>query len=206
MNKKHWPGVLLFMCLILAAQAGVAGDAGKKGYVTEIDFTEPSSYSINYITDIKLLRVLDKDIPHAGYIYGAYSEPFAFTGGTEMMVFPNGKFAVAQTCDVCPGPNVLFYGSWHEQGGVVSFSIEQRPPGRFADIMRKRFEAHYGGLGDYDLFVLAKGEGIGETILVPEATLTVAPVNRFFVRKVVYVDWEQDLSRIQKALSGHEGP
>ncbi|HEY1773638.1 MAG TPA: hypothetical protein VGH91_10655 [Gammaproteobacteria bacterium] len=176
-------------------------DLAKQGYVTEIDFTGASPYTIDAIGKIEKLRTLDNDVPHNAYVYGVYEIPLAETGGYNISLFPNGKLAVMHFCDICPGPTVLWYGSWKEKDGVISYEPEPQAPRAQLDIWRESFEEQFGKFGEFSLFVVANGKVIGDTILVPNVKLVPVPIGQYFVRKTRYVDWEKDLAEVQKAAS-----
>jgi hypothetical protein len=108
---------------------------------------------------------------------------------------------VTEWCDVCGKPNTLLYGSWQEQSGVISFSVEQRGSGQFGAASQVMLERRIGRFGNFNFFVTAKGLGIGDSVIVPEATLTEAPIDRFYVRVEPFVDWEKDLSEAQDGLA-----
>jgi len=201
---------MLLVAAVLAAaglpcsadQATSKADLAKQGYVTDIDFTGASPYSIDSLQAGPAtlpLRTLDADTPHTSRIYGVYSRELSYGDSPSLSLFPNGKFAVTRGCDICARPALLFYGTWHEKDGVVSFTLEQTLPARDFE-----YEREYGRFGDMLLFVLQDGKGIGRTVLVPKATLTRAPIGRYLVRKTVYVDWQHDLSEVE-SLRQHAG-
>lgn len=203
-----WRGVLIATGAIVlgcagsvshADQATTKADLAKQGYVTEIDFTGATSYSVDYISEVKPLRTLDADVPHASRIYGVYSGLIS-DDGPDIWLFPNGRFAVTMRCDICP-MSVLYHGTWHENGGVISFSPEPQAANRFLDNFRDTYTRQYGAFGDFLLFVLPTGKGIGDSVIVPKATLTQAPIDRFLVRKTVYVDWQKDLAEVEQAAA-----
>jgi hypothetical protein len=199
---------LFTAALVCAGPPGIAdhatskADMAKQGYVTDIDFTGASPYSIDSIQAgpaAVQLRTLDPDIPHASRIYGVYSRELYYGDSPSLSLYPNGKFAVTEDCDICARPTLLFYGTWREKDGVISFTLEEALPARDVG-----YEREYGRFGDMLLFVVQDGKGIGRTVLVPKATLTRAPIGRYLVRRTVYVDWQHDLSEVE-SLRQHPG-
>lgn len=190
--------LVLFTCGI--SLASETEGAKKRGYATEIDFTDVTKNSIDAVGNVQPLRVFEKDFKHDSYIYGLYGQRLAGTGGTSIEIFPNGKFAVTEWCDICGLPVTLYFGTWHEQDGIVTFDVEQQKPGREADLWRNSYAREYGKFGRFNFFVTAKGLAIGDSILVPEDTMMAAPIDRYFVRKRPYADWEKSLSQAEDGL------
>ena len=51
--------------------------------------------------------------------YGAYRHPYAFTSGTELHLFPDGRFTVIETCDICID-RLVAKGTYRIRDGLIS--------------------------------------------------------------------------------------
>lgn len=57
--------------------------------------------------------------------YGNYSEPMAFTGGTNIYLFPDGQFVISEECDICP-PEAVGYGRYEFADSSLNLEYEKR--------------------------------------------------------------------------------
>ena len=62
--------------------------------------------------------------------YGAYTHPYAFTGGTVLHLFPDGRFTVIDACDIC-ADRLTAKGTYRLRDGLITLDYaatsEARP-------------------------------------------------------------------------------
>jgi hypothetical protein len=156
--------------------------AAHRDYVTDLDFTTPTRFEAESFRGRQPLREFGTNNVEGfsdNYIFGVYRNPMDLTGGHNFYVFPDGRFAVEEFCDICE-PKIVASGRWKLEGDELAISDLVERKNISVTLGMKWIEEHFGPLDRLRLFVTGHDESIGDTILVSDET----------VRKAPYVEWK----------------
>lgn len=204
MKRLLFAGTAMLLCL----PANGAFADKKKGYVTDIDFTDKTSYTVLSLQTGKYedLRVLQPTYDVPDRFYGLYRGYFDMTSGTNLMIFPNGKFAVETWCDICGEPRVEMIGAWKKDSNSVTLTIEKSNSESGNNTSHIEAKHELDNLGHLFFFVLPKGEEIGDSVLVSGQELNQKKIDSYFVRTIPYSDWQDTYSKLQAKLAATASP
>ena len=171
-----------------------ASGQSSKRYGTDLDSTEPARYSVEMPGHDGQLRRLRPESDARSKVLGQFRSVADLTGGSDFHFFPNGKSAITRWCDICPVATVAT-GDWQLKENEVILTVTRPASARSLDSLNERF----GAVVRLAVFVVAKGDFIGETVLVsPEMLKTrPAPIFRYLVRREPYLDWQPTYERLR---------
>jgi hypothetical protein len=194
---------LLFGLVLLGGcTTPVKGPVVHQDYVTDLDFTTATEFEATGFGGNQHLRSFGTNNVKGfsdPYIFGEYRNPMDITGGHNLHVFPDGCFVIEEFCDV-GAPATIASGRWKLDGNtlVISDLVDRKPASALLGM--KWVKENFGNPERLRVFVTARGESIGDTILVAEDTASKGPHLgwKYVRRRTEYADWpkrQQELLR-----------
>lgn len=161
----------------------------------DLGLTQSTPYSADYLGEQKPLLVFEKGFDDGNYLYGRYRGQMDLTGGHDLLIFPDGEFALTWWCDVCGAPETIALGTWSRSGNELSFKITT-----------KSKKVDQKPLKDMAFFVIAGERKVVQSILVMEPLQKDVPYGGFVVRVEQYMDWSRDLQKAKMRVDEDTRP
>ena len=131
--------------------------------------------------------------------FGVYASPDDFTGGTDLALFPNGRFAIVETSDIGPD-DLKALGGYAVHGDRLNLSFSKILPGQ------KDLKQQFSGLHILWGWIEKKGYVTGFEVFIftaPEwQKLKENPKQTTYLqRRTPYYDWQATLRRYDSETS-----
>ena len=138
-----------------------------RGFGTMLDHMGKTNYEIKQKYYNRKLRTMPEEFKGT-YLYGTYE--FA---GYGLLIFPNNKYVISYSCDICGNPELLESGTWEYKNNNILLNMEYRDSNtEMLDI--NYFKEVFGAYQTLHFFLTEGGKDknfIGDSILISDEAL-----------------------------------
>ncbi len=163
--------------------------------------THQTPYVVQYLGESKPLRAFDDNIDDSGYVYGRYRNILDDTSGHDLLIFPDGQFAMTEWCDICGEPQTLYVGKWQKTANTLSFEVTAQDNHENSRVQIEYGDKLVGSKSKMEFFVVADKNPFANLVLVTDPMQAHVPYDGFLVRTQPIGDWQEEQSKVLADLA-----